>query len=221
MMRALFRLVCLTTVFVFVGLACDASFGLTSESGQSSNGKILFSDDFSNPNSGWDIWSEPASLAVYQDGMLRIRVDQPQFDYWSRPGKYYDNVILSVDALKVDGPDDNDFGLLCRYKDRNHFYAFLISSDGYAGIAKVKEGQHQVLGTGALQFHEAVKRGTGAVNQLRAGCVGSTLAFAVNGQEILRVEDADFLAGEVGVIAGTFETPGVEIYFDNFVVEKP
>jgi len=25
----------------------------------------------------------------------------------------------------------------------------------------------------------------------------------------------------VGVIAGTFETPGVEIYFDNFVVEKP
>lgn len=220
-MKAMFRLVCLITVFIFISLGCNNSFVSLVQSGSNPVDKVLFFDDFSNLNSGWDTWSDAASLVAYQDGMLHIRINQPQFDYWSRPGKYFDNIILSVDALKADGPDDNDFGLLCRYKDRNNFYAFLISSDGYAGIVKMKDGQHQVLGTGTMVFSEIVKRGTGVVNQLRAGCVGSTLAFAVNGQEILRVEDADFLSGEVGVIAGSFETPGVDIYFDNFVAEKP
>lgn len=220
-MKITYPLALLTFTFLFIGLACNYSFAPLAEGGDGPAGKVLFSDDFSNPNSGWDTWSDAASLVAYQDGMLRIRIDQPQFDYWSRPGKYYDHVILSVDALKVDGPDNNDFGLLCRYKDPNNFYAFLISSDGYAGIAKVKDGQHQLIGTGTMLYNEAVKRGTGVVNQLRAGCVGSTLAFAVNGQEILRFDDADFLAGEVGVIAGSFETPGVEVYFDNFIAEKP
>ncbi|MEJ5201676.1 MAG: hypothetical protein WHV66_05525 [Anaerolineales bacterium] len=220
-MKAMFHLICLITVFSFVSLGCNNSIASLAQSGSNPVDKVLFFDDFSNPNSGWDTWSDGTSLVAYQDGMLRIRVDQPQYDYWSRPGKYYENVILSVDALKVDGPDDNDFGLICRYKDRNNFYAFLIGSDGYAGIVKIKDGHHQVLGTDTMQFSEVVKRGTGAVNQLRAGCVGSTLMFAVNGQDILRVEDTDFLAGEVGVIAGSFGTPGVEIYFDNFVAEKP
>ena len=34
------------------------------------------------------------------------------------------------------GPDDNDFGIICRYIDDNQFYYAIISSDGYYGIVR-------------------------------------------------------------------------------------
>jgi len=52
-------------------------------------GVVLYQDDFSNPNSGWDTWNQNGSLVAYQDGGLRILVNEIQYDYWSRPGVYF------------------------------------------------------------------------------------------------------------------------------------
>jgi len=35
------------------------------------------------------------------------------------------------------------------------------------------------------------------------------------------VNDDDFTSGDVGILAGSFDKPGSDIYFDNFVVYKP
>jgi hypothetical protein len=43
----------------------------------------------------------------------------------------------------------------------------------------------------------------------------------VNGIQLFEVTDSDFSSGDVGVIAGAYDTPGVEILFDNFAVLKP
>ena len=85
----------------------------------------IFVDDFSNPASGWETWSDAnGSFVAYQNGGLRILVKDKQFDYWSRPGKRFVDARIEVDAIKVAGPNDNDFGLICRSQDRNNFYAF-------------------------------------------------------------------------------------------------
>jgi len=60
-----------------------------------------------------------------------------------------------------------------------------------------------------------------ATNHLRADCIGSKLSLYVNGEFLAQSEDSEFTSGDVGVMAGTLESPGTDIRFDNFVVSKP
>jgi hypothetical protein len=210
-------------VGIVLGLAaCDGSEEKTpgSKNG-TSRPNAVFEDDFASPDSGWETWADAnGSFVAYQNGGLRILVKDKQFDYWSRPGKRFVDAHIEVDAIKLAGPNDNDLGLICRYQDRNNFYAFLVSSDGYAGILKVDEGKYRVISGTQLNASGNVKQGE-ALNHLQADCIGQSLALHVNGQVVAQAQDAGFAAGEVGVIAGTNATPGVDIFFDNFVVSKP
>lgn len=189
-------------------------------SGQNSD-NVLMVDNFTDPLSGWKVWvGEDGSSIDYSDGSLRVFVNTSQFDYWSVAGKNYTDVHLEADITKGDGPDDNDYGLICRYRDDNNFYAFLISSDGYAGVVKVKDGDYHILSGDQMQYSEAIRRGR-AQNRLQAICNGSVMTFSVNGIQLFAVTDEDFSSGDVGVIAGAYDTAGVEILFDNFAVLKP
>ncbi|HVP20502.1 MAG TPA: hypothetical protein VMS73_01430 [Anaerolineaceae bacterium] len=186
-----------------------------------SSGNILFKDDFSDPTSGWETWSEPSgSMVAYQNGGLRIYIAEKQFDYWSRPGKRVSDVYMEADVIKLGGPDDNDFGFICRYQDRDNFYALLASSDGYAGILKVKDGNYHIISGAEMAYSESIRKG-GTQNHLRADCNGADLSLSANGQKILDVQDQDFKTGEIGLIAGTGDTGGADLYFDNFLAYKP
>jgi hypothetical protein len=183
-------------------------------------GDVLFQDDFSDAGSGWATWNRDGSEVAYRSGGLAIRVNEVRYDYWSRPGKRFADAILAVDSNKISGTDNNDFGLICRYRNSDNFYAFLISSDGYYGIVRVQDGNYQILGADSLQFHEAIRTGD-AANQLQAECNGNQLTFLVNGVIVGQAQDSTFSAGEVGLLAGTYDEPGVEILFDNFIVIQP
>ena len=208
-------------VICFLALALSGCGALKKPATEVPSGTVLFTDDFSNPKSGWDTWNETTgSLVAYTAGGLRILVQEQQFDYWSRPGKRFADVSLEVDAIKLDGPDDNDYGLVCRYQNRDNFYALLISSDGYAGILKVKDSTYSMIHAEQMEFSTAIYKG-GASNHLQGFCLGPTLALFVNGKKAVFAVDLDFSAGEVGLIAGTNTTPGVDILFDNFLVTRP
>lgn len=201
--------------------ACSLNDTLAQVLGGENSDRVLLVDNFTDPLSGWKVWvGEDGSSIDYSNGALRIFVNQAQFDYWSVAGKNYEDVHIESDVEKGDGPDDNDYGLICRYQDQDNFYAFVISSDGYAGIIKVKDGAYQVLSGESLQYSEAVRRGSDR-NRLQAICTGTILTFHVNGIQLFEVTDAEFSSGDVGVIAGAYDTPGVEILFDNFAVLKP
>jgi hypothetical protein len=43
----------------------------------------------------------------------------------------------------------------------------------------------------------------------------------VNFTELVFVQDTDLPAGDVGMLAGTFNDPGVDMLFQNFVVIQP
>jgi len=212
----------LVLAFILISVsACSLNDTLNQLLGGQSADRVLLVDNFTDPMSGWKVWvGEDGSSIDYSNGALRIYVNRAQYDYWSVAGKNYEDVHLESDIVKGDGPDDNDYGLICRYRDQDNFYAFVISSDGYAGIIKVKDGAYQVLSGESLQYVEAVRRGNDR-NRLQAICAGTVLKFSVNGILLFEVTDADFTSGDVGVIAGAYDTPGVEILFDNFAVLKP
>lgn len=188
--------------------------------GQVSSGSILFSDDFSKPPSGWGTWDGEDARVGYYKGGLRIQVDQPQYDFWSVAGKSFRDVQIEVEATKNSGPDDNDFGLICRYRNKDNFYLLVASNDGYYGIAKIKDGQYSMIGADQLQYSQAIGKGK-ATNRLRADCVGSTLRLYVNGKKLMEGQDSDHALGDVGVLAGAYDQKGVDILFNRFVVKKP
>lgn len=179
---------------------------------------ILFQDDFENPPSGWGTWNRDGSSVEYVDGGLRFRVEDDYFDFWSVAGKKFSDVQIEVDVLKRSGPDDNDFGILCRYQNKDNFYLLVASSDGYFGIAKMKAGQYSMIGPEQLQYSDAILPGR-VVNRLRADCVGDTLRLYANGLKLMEATDGDFRSGDVGLVAGAYQETGVDLLFDRFVVK--
>lgn len=212
----------LLTIIISIGMisGCD----LLSDASQSSQEDgILFQDDFSDASGNWDqVRIEGEGITDYENGAYRIRVDTVDTDVWANPeGQSFTNVRIDVEATKQAGSvDNNDFGILCRYLDEQNFYFFIISSDGYYAIGKVKNGDQELISGENMIPHEAILLGD-ATNQIRAECDQEKLALYINGQKVDSQTDADFTEGNVGLIAGTFSEVYVDVFFDNFVVTTP
>lgn len=200
--------------------ACSA-ISILDNSNLMQAGNILYMDDFSNPKSGWPSWKgKNGSIIDYQAAGLRILVNELQTDFFARPGKKFSNSRIEVDTVKIGGPDNNHFGILCRYQDEKNYYAFLITSDGYNGIVKVKDGNFSMLSGTTLEYNQTIRQGENQ-NHLRADCANQSLTLWVNNQKSLEVHDSDFSSGGIGLIAGSYATGGVDLYFDNFIVFTP
>lgn len=184
------------------------------------SGALLFQDGFDDPSSGWDRVHDQQGLTDYENGRYRILVNEQNADFWANPDLDFRDVVIDVDAEKVAGPDDNDFGVLCRYQDIENFYFLIISSDGYYGIGKVEGGEQSLLDPPQMYYSEVILTGN-TTNHLTARCKGAELKLAVNNQLIAEARDDTFSEGDVGLIVGTFSEPGVDILFDNFSVKVP
>jgi hypothetical protein len=182
------------------------------------SGSVLFEDEFEDFTTGWDRFANEGGIMDYFEGGYRILVQRPGLNFWSTPEKEYGDVRLEADVLKLAGPDENRMGLMCRYQNGNHYF-FIISNDGYYAIGKFINGQTTLLGQDAMSPHAMIE--PNMINHLRADCVGDTLKFYVNFSEIAGAQDGDLKSGDVGVLAGSFSQPGVDVSFDHFVALQP
>lgn len=218
------RFIPIISVLVLASLACSIPFSSGSDSGDPAATQLpenlLFQDDFSDPASGWDRVDQSDGITDYADGVYRIFVNTINTDIWSNPGLDFGDVRVEVDATKVGGNDNNDFGVICRYQDSDNYYFFIASSDGYYGIGRFLGGKQELIGVESMPPSEVIKQGN-ATNHLRADCIGSKLSLYVNDEFLAQYEDTAFTSGDVGLIAGSLVSPGVDIHFDNFKVLKP
>ena len=214
-------------------LACNL---VTSSSGSGSGeaSKVLFKDDFSDTGSGWNQVRDADGVTDYENNAYHILINTigasgNGMSYWARPdlgSQMPVDLKIEVDATKNSGPDDNDFGVICRYTKKNDlpsFYQFMVTSDGYVGITLVNGNDQKIISDSEekLQPSDLVKQGE-ASNHVRADCIGNTLTLYVNGTKAASATDSTLSsAGDVGVIAGTYSAPGTDIFFDNFIVSKP
>jgi hypothetical protein len=109
-------------------------------------------------------------------------------------------------------------GIMCRYQDGNYYF-FIISNDGYYAIGKFINDRTTLLGQTEMQLSPLIQ--PNMISHLRADCIGNTLTFYVNFNQIATVQDSDLPSGDIGVLAGTFSQPGADVSFDNFVVMQP
>jgi hypothetical protein len=182
---------------------------------------VLFQDDFTDPTSGWKNSADSDFGAkYYENGTYRIMVNSDNSLITSTPGLRFKDVRVFVTASKLSGPDDDIYGILCRYQDTNNYYFLVISSDGYYGIGKTINGQQTLIGDEKMPPSDAIHQGF-STNHLRAECAGDQLSLYVNGVHLSSVSDSNLPSGDVGLFAGTYSEPGLEIMFSNFSVLKP
>jgi hypothetical protein len=181
---------------------------------------MLFEDDFSETGGGWDRYESEIGSTNYDHETYQIFVNKPLVDLFATPGGSYKDIVIEVKAARQSGPLNNSYGVICRYKDEQNFYAALITSDGYAGIFNVSDGKYNLLGHKEMIPVPAILGGI-TPNLIHFECIGNSLALAVNGSPVDAQQDKSYDNGDVGLIAGTFDELGVRIAFDDFKVWQP
>jgi len=183
-------------------------------------GELLIFDDFSDNSNGWTESEDSDTTYAVNDGEYFITLNTASYLSWALAGhKDWGNVTVDVDTRGVSGPNDNEFGVMCRYQNPDNYYQFGISGDGYYRLAKWVDGNFSELVS--WDTSDSINLGK-TNNHLTIICDGSTLEMRVNGDTLISVTD-DLLpaGGDVALFVGTFDTPGATIAFDNLNVTRP
>ncbi len=210
-----------------IGLACELPAFDRNAAGQPDSetpaaADVLFQDDFSNPGAGdWHTDTDPQLSLAIEDGVFQFLISVPDVLVWSPAGQSFEDVRIDVDAEKIDGPDEAEFGVICRYtKDESgsfSYYYFLITGDRHAKIGKVIDSEAIQI-SGDFRF-EQIEKGD-VSNRISAECIGNQLTLYVNNSEILVVADDTLSEGDVGLVATTSDQGEMHVEFDNFVVSE-
>jgi hypothetical protein len=134
-------------------------------------GRLPWVDDFSDPASGWQAESDASAEVGYHEGVMRILVESPNRLAWASAERELANFHLAVEATQVAGPDDNEYGVLVRMQDPDHFYRFSVSGDGYYLVSKYDGETWESLSGDDWTFSDAIRIGA-ATNLLEVVCQG-------------------------------------------------
>ncbi len=184
-------------------------------------GSVLFVDDFSDPNSGWENFSDDVTTYGYSDGSYMISITKPEYCGYTVLERTFSDVIVEADAIKVYGAEDADYGLVCRRQQDQKLYIAGITASGFYGMVKIMNGEPADLGPSEWQYQSTAIRSGSDTNHLRLTCNFDQLSLAVNGTTIDMGKDTDLRTGDVGVYACAYDATGIEVLYDNFLVSQP
>jgi len=183
-------------------------------------GAKTYTETFDEPGS-WRIGSDADAVGQVVEGVYDMFVTADDVTIWTTGGESFTDGVYEVSATQVAGPLNNGFGMVFRLdNDRDDFYLFKISGDGYVWIGRYHSGGTEVEPlVGEWWFESpAVRQGLNQTNQLRVAAEGANLIFSVNGQEVGRVTDNTFASGDIGLLVETLGLGGVQVQFDDFSV---
>ncbi len=180
------------------------------------SGHEIFQDDFSSPRSGWPRGGDQDYQVGYTDGTYSIQVKSKEILAWATHDTEFADGAITVEARVTDSVGDGEYGIICRYQDKGNFYFFLISEDGYFSVQKFENGEQKML----FDWERLKGIDPSKPNRITAICIGNKLQLAVNDSILATVYDKSFKDGNIGLIAGTYDNPGLTVAFDNLVVTE-
>ena len=179
-------------------------------------GDIIFSDDFSNPNSGMtQVALGNEERREYVGG--RYRVYLKNLSAWT----WYDapvlgDFVLDVEVTQVAGGVGRIAPtVIFRVQDNDNMYQFGINSESefFVWRGSVARGDMLLDGGDAPSV-----KPMGQVNRLTVICRGPELSFYANGQLITAVQDDTFASGRIGLGGIVLDEGELDVYYDNLFV---
>lgn len=184
-------------------------------------GTTVFQDDFANDRSGWpntqvaDHQAKGIMLYDGSGGYQMTPLDDQTFGIVPAPRQADSgDVAIGTNVFLYTGVGQGTAGVVCRQRDNDNFYAFMVSGGhGYA-IIKVEGGQGQTLASGRF---DGTMPNIADV-RLGARCEGSTLSLEIDGEAVAKADDGTFQKGRSGLIVLGEKTAGTSAVFDDFVL---
>ena len=181
------------------------------------SGQVMYEEHFSG-SSAWDEFESDNAKVSISNGAYYVSVQPDNYYAWGNAGQHFDDTLIAVVAQPTQPVGNADFGVLCRYQDNDNFYALEISEDGFFAIWKQVDGEYISLVDWTAS--DLVPSDGSAVT-IQAACIGNNLTLGVNGNILADTQDDTFSSGDIGLVAGTWDTGGVEIRFDDVIVYAP
>jgi hypothetical protein len=201
------------------GTAVTTTVTQTPESGQ--GGDVIYSDDFSDPNSGWDVYDDYRGWIKYEGGWLHLmNYTETSEETSSDCNRYFTDFILEVDTKLVAGTDDNWHSIGCRLTEDGSYYKFSISADGYYRVSVWIE-DIDIDQSNGPQSSAYINQGIGAVNRMRIECIGDRLRLYANGHLLREMTDDRLTGGDIYFAVSSLAGDYSEVAFDNLVITEP
>jgi hypothetical protein len=205
-------------------------------------GEVLYVATFDESPADWELYNGRLSAQAV-DGVLRVVVEVEDSLPYSTAAPYFSDFDLRVKSTATTGPLNNGYGVVFRVQDPDNYYVFFISSDGWYQVRREVDGEEKLLSDWVPS--PLVNQGLDASNDIRVVAQGDTFQFYINGelvelcipndpaaistyadsciegQMLPELVDDSIAEGQLGVIALTFDEPGVEVDFDNVLVFGP
>jgi hypothetical protein len=187
--------------------------------------KLLWSDDFSSPKSGWTEMRRPGVTFEYARGAYRGYYADTKGAWYQVRAAAHGDVTVDVDVTAIGGPDDMWYGVVCRYDRLRGFYKLEVDPDGCAAIQTRWITSESTTGkTLASVKRTAPRQIAGSPRHLHAECVGRSLRLYVDGRGVIEATDGELTSGtSVGIVVGrgSKTVPPIEVMFDNVTVRVP
>lgn len=175
-----------------------------------------YSEDFSQPSDVWIQSETEQGSRSYVNGAYRITAKTPGISIPSLAGNEFKDIRLDVDARQTAGGQGDLYGLMCRVKDTQNFYAFVVNSGGEYSIEKMINGSSTTIAEGTSD--DAIR---GDLNHLRADCKGNNLTLYANDKQLVSAPDSTFTTGKVGMLVQSSTQESASVDFDNISWRKP
>jgi hypothetical protein len=172
-----------------------------------------FSFDFRIDAGDWSTSSTDDVTIELMRRRLHISVDSADWITWSLFSTDMSDFLMEADVQVVTSPLDGNYGIIFRTLDADNFYVFRISPRGTFSLMKKVDGEWTILTNWTAS--DAIDTSEGAVNRLSVLAEGSQLAVLVNDEVVAQATDEDMTEGQVGLAAGVYAEPGLEVAFDN------
>lgn len=189
--------------------------------------RLVQSDNFDTPATGWTKLKDDGGELGYKDGRYSITLHSLE-PYWGTSDRTLDDFVVEVDAAPMsafadrpdfDGPRGDVYGLVARAQDNRNFYAFVVGSDERYAVFHLRNGR-LFWDTEWTAANSDILRPNSDENRLRLYADGPELRFYVNGHMLARVANAEWSSGTAGVLAANAYADyfAISFGFDNWRV---
>jgi|GEM_PF-6826713 len=177
----------------------------------------MLDDSFASTETGWQTESTGQLSSGYVDGRYLLRIEPVSQTYWSvapidgMPAHF----DVAVTAGRASGPLDGYYGIILGI-DEDDILFLQVSADGWYLVEWLADGQWQPA---LVDWTEsAIVRTGDAANRLLVRVSETSIAFMVNDEELTSVPVPGVSFASAGLVASTYENPGFEAWFDDFLV---
>lgn len=179
-------------------------------------GKILFEDDFTDPNAWTTSQSDAGSVALGKSELTVAIGETNVYLYSIREEPIFTDFYLEITAQTSLCRNLDEYGVLFRVSPLIDYYRFSLSCNGQVRLDRIWNGS--VSSPQPWVLSGSVPPGAPGSAKIGILAAGPEMSFFVNGKFQFSIQDPLLSSGGLGVFARSTEKKAVTVNFSDLAI---